>query len=151
MMGARGVAPDAISYTSAIGAFGRAGAWERALALWREMAANGLEADSKALLSAMRALLGASQWEAALSVFDDAPAQARASPYTSPYLPYVFPTSPYLSPTPPLHLPTSPLYLPAQARASSAVYAAAISACVPTAQPRRATALLSSMQAASPR
>ena len=37
-----------------------------------------------------------------------------------------------------------------QARSSSAVYAAAISACVPTAQPRRATALLSSMQAASP-
>ena len=75
----RGVAPDAISYTSAMGAMGRAGAWERALALWREMAANGLEADSKALLSAMRALLGASQWDAALTVFDDAPPQARAS------------------------------------------------------------------------
>ena len=75
----RGVAPDAISYTSAMGALGRAGAWERALALWREMAANGLEADSKALLSAMRALLGASQWRAALTVFEDAPPQARAS------------------------------------------------------------------------
>ena len=62
-----------------MGAMGRAGAWERALALWREMAANGLEADSKALLSAMRALLGASQWDAALTVFDAAPPQARAA------------------------------------------------------------------------
>ena len=72
------------------------------------MAANGLEADSKALLSAMRALLGASQWEAALSVFDDAPAQARASPIP-PHISHMsslyLPISPYISPISPPYLP----------------------------------------------
>ena len=48
MMAERGVRPDAISYTSAMGALGRSGSWERALALWQSMAAQGLEADSKA-------------------------------------------------------------------------------------------------------
>ena len=45
-MKSEGIQPDRISYTSAVGAAGRAREWETALALWTQMDAENIEIDS---------------------------------------------------------------------------------------------------------
>ena len=69
-MKAAGVAPDAISYTSAVGALGRAREWEKALGLWTTMGVEGVAIDDLALATLLRALEGGGQWQIALDVFE---------------------------------------------------------------------------------
>ena len=80
-----GVAPDVVTFSTAISACARGGLWERALALLDDMARGGVVPSPVTCTNALRACAASDRWEAALALLGEMRSKYGMAPNNAAY------------------------------------------------------------------